>query len=207
MYNIPSNISVINIKIINNMITEIRKFKIRRIIEKDIEFTYSRYNLSTAYYSAIKKLSKQYNVILTGGVLLKMAGLLFMKRIPNDIDVLLTQEEFDKIAAKHTLYHNRYHHIPDVNCKGYILYFGVLIDLFVISQEEFNKRTIRYNNIILDDIFAAIEAKVNITNIDRDKDFMDFISITEVLASNKFYHTQRKGIRYYFSFIKSLIQS
>jgi hypothetical protein len=169
--------------IVEDFITEIRKFKIKLITEQ-VSLNFSKNFLSYSTNNVINHFQKNYNVALTGSSALKAYGLI--SREPNDIDLLVTKQSFDLIKKKYDINKYRYGVTKDViEHAGYIRYKGHTVDIFVVDDDDFRSRRSYKDGIYVDDAIRIMNKKLSL--IRSDKDIEDFDTMTSVLSTGNFY--------------------
>jgi hypothetical protein len=189
MFDIPENASESDRLLLSNLFSQIRKYKINAI-DNDSSFRFIRDNINEEAYILIQKFTERFGGIITGSFVLKGYGLI--KRNISDVDLLVTQSQYDVIANDFVVLS---HHYTTGSAK-FIRYHNYPIDLFIISDEDYEKRGRHIeNSLYFDNPFKIVEHKLKYTDPygERSKDWWDFNDITKCLETGV-YHTQKNDI-------------
>jgi hypothetical protein len=196
MFKIPHNASSGEKEILTNLFSQIRKHKIKNIYnEKSFKFT--RSNIPDEAYDIIISFTEKYGGIVTGSFVLKGYGLI--SRDIGDLDLLITQSQYDNISKDMSILKHRYGGL-DIDSDGYIQYYNHPIDLFIISDDDYLKRG-KYiqNDLYFDDPFKIVESKISFAEksygSDRDKDWRDFVAMSKYLETGNYYIYQTPVIK------------
>ena len=171
----------VNIDLINNLNSEIRKNKISNLLQSK-KFTPNNYNVPNDIIKVMEYFSKWGAI--TGSSLYALYG--FIDRVPNDIDLLVDKDILSELESHFIILQNHEYDFTPINSIGYINFDinnkNYKIDIILTDDISYTKF---HNKIRLDNLFKSIQMKTDLykESIDRGtyKDEDDLNNILSIL--------------------------
>ena len=173
-------------KLIIDINSEIRKYKINSVLNKTPSISLNYKNIDSKNLEFIKNLSLYGSI--TGSMLFVLYGII--NRDFNDIDLLVDENGLIEIKKKYNL-HQKNYNFEKMNLVGTIIEpkLGKDVDVILVNDITYCKYV---NDIRVDDIFKSISFKIDLYENNQDREyFKDVFDLNEILRWLKTYQTYK----------------